>query len=165
MEVDNLSYSNSKKLKCHSRLHSDFKARHKQSQLDEYRQSLSNSLHPYRHSSFDKSSISQSTKPPRSPTPVQASDLQLTHYTSLTSFKQKLTTPISNSKASEHQKSPSNLLLKRQNSNSELWNTLNLNTLYRGREIIKRSGLAGVSWTYKRQLRQFCLEALKTLEN
>lgn len=165
MEVDNLSYSNSKKLKCHSRLHSDFKARHKQSQLDEYKQSLSTALHPYRHSSFDKSSISQSSKPPRSPTPVASQDLQLAHYTSLTNFKQKLSTPISKSKPSETQTKPSKLLLKQQDSSSELWHLLNLNTLYRARELIKRSGIAGVSWTYKRQLRQFCLEALKTLEN
>jgi hypothetical protein len=46
---------------------------------------------------------------------------------------------------------------------NEIWEKINLKVLLQAKEIVKKSGVEDVSWTYKRQLRQFCVEVLKVL--
>lgn len=164
MEVDNLSYSNSKNLKSHSRLKSDFKARHKHFQLDEYKQSLSIPQHPLRHPSFDKSFSMPLSKPNHSPAPSIKTDIQLAHYNSLSTFKEKLLTPISKPTPEKIQRKTPIISPIRYERSSEIWHQLSLNAICKAREIVKHSGVTGVTWTYKRQLRQFCLEVLKNIE-
>lgn len=168
MECENLSYSKSRDSKFTSRFGSNFATRHKKAYLLEYQQSLASPFRVSRQSSIDKSTTFQSLKDSdRRQTPPPSSSQVLSHYSSLLSFKQKMSTQLSrlSQDIQPHARKSSfdRLNYDRLGESNEIWEKINLKVLLQAKEIVKKSGVEDVSWTYKRQLRQFCVEVLKVL--
>jgi hypothetical protein len=171
MECENLSYSKSKESKFTSRFGSNFVERHKKTYLAEYQQSLASPMRGSKQGSIDKTSGIYSLRELNTtPTPTGSIEKKLNHYSSLLNFKQKLATPLSklplDSKCKKRQPSQDfRINYDRVGEEHEIWNTINLKTLHKARDSVRRSGLEDVSWTYKRQLRQFCIEMLRVLND
>ena len=169
MECENLSYSKSKESKFTSRFGSHFVERHKKTYLAEYQQALASPLRGSKHGSLDKAGgIHSLCESDTSPAPSDSIDKKLNHYSSLLNFKHKLATPLSKppSEGKAKGRQPSqDLRINYDRLGEEVWHTINLKVLHKARESVRRSGLENVSWTYKRQLRQFCVEMLKVLNS
>ena len=149
MDYDFLYNLKLKDTNFQSKLGFNFSSRHRSTFMAEYSQSLS-SKKPGKLSSMKKSST-------RGYLSYKPSNLSLSHYQSLSNFREKLSTP-STPMNPKHSKKPSQDVFSF-NENT-LTSLISFQTLVKSTELVKNSGVKGVTLSYKRQLKEFCLEYL-----
>ena len=133
-----------------SKLGSNFSSRHKNTFMAEYKQALtspkkSQKIVVKKKSGFYTQSLFQ--------TPSH-SLLSLNHYQSLTCFKEKLSVPPSPAH-SHHSKRKSQDF-----TNNDLCSVVSSYSIAKATDIVRRHGLKQCTLSYKRQLKEFCMEFL-----
>lgn len=133
-----------------SKLGSNFSSRHKNTFMAEYKQALSSPKKSQKVILKKKLPLSTNSLM-HTPSNVF---LPLNHYQSLTCFKEKLSVPPS-PVHSHHSKRKSQDF-----SNNDLCSVVSSYSIVKATEIVRRHGLRQCTLSYKRQLREFCMEFL-----
>jgi hypothetical protein len=139
------------------RSYSSFYTRHKKEVLDELKQSLSSPHKSTRHSSFDHSCKKDISKTENQSPP-------LSHYNNLDKFRDKFFAVPKQIKRLKV-RIPSHGTCTSRPKFDNLSDIINLETLSRALKILKKKGINDMTWAYKRQLRQFSVEILRSFKD
>jgi hypothetical protein len=150
MDYDFLYNLKLKDTNFNSKLGFNFSSRHRSTYMAEFSQSLSSPQKLKKIPLMKKCSTKGQVS-------FKAYNESLSHYSSLSSFREKLSTPSTPSN-SKHFKKPS------QDASfgfdQGLSTLIPFQTLVKASDSVKKSGVKNVTFAYKRQLKEFCLEFL-----